>query len=219
MQEIFDSQFILKQEVKIRDFALKMQIEALLLEAFSDAKFFYRIEPKEEVHLSFQDLGNLEEACKGADAIFAPLVLHKTNNIDDVLSRLKNCLNKNGILLGNFFGLGNLQELGELFAKEDFKRCGMPIPRMLPLMEIKTVGAILQKAGFKNIVVASEEIEFEFANLKEALIFLKHSGESNCLKMRDKTLLSGNILKKYLDTYKNSIKLKFDVCFFSCLNI
>ena len=218
MQEIFDTKFILNAKQKQRDFALQMQVEALLQEALLDAKFFYGIEPENEVHLSYQDLMNLGEI-KDADVIFAPLILHKANNIDGVLNSLKKSLNNKGILLGNFFGLNNLYDLGALFANEDAKRCGMPIQRMLPFMDIKTVGSILQKAGFKNIVVASEEVEFEFPSLKDALKFLQKSGEANCLNMRDRSFLGANILKKYIENYQNPFILKFDICFFSCLNI
>jgi hypothetical protein len=218
MQEIFDTKFILNAKNKQQDFVLQMQVEALLQEALLDAKFFYGIDPENEVHLSYQNLMNLDEI-KSVDAIFAPLILHKANNIEGVLTSLKKSLNNTGILLGNFFGLGNLHDLGVLFANEDAKRCGMPIQRMLPLMDIKTVGSILQKTGFKNIVVASEEVEFEFANLKDALKFLQKSAETNCLNVRDKTFLSGNVLKKYIEKYQNPFTLKFDICFFSCLNI
>jgi hypothetical protein len=218
MQEIFDVDFILKAKAKQTDFALQMQVDALLQEALLDVKFFYGIEPKDEVHLSYQDLLKLDEI-EPSDVIFAPLVLHKANDIDGVLKALRGRLNEKGVLLGSFFGLNNLHELGVLFAEEDVKRCGMPIQRMLPLIDIKTVGGILQKAGFKNIVVASEEIEFQFSNLKQALEFLKKSGEANCLKMRDRSFLGANILKKYVENYQNPFILKFDVCFFSCLNI
>lgn len=211
MQEIFDSKFIASKKSKQTDFRLYEAVYNTLLEAVEDAKFFYGINPKK--------IALLNEGDEGADCILAPLSLHKQNDITNALKQIKAKLNKNGLFAGNFFGLNNLQELGELLAKEDVKHIGQPLHRMLPLMDIKTVGGLLQGAGFSQIVASNEVIEFEFTSLKEALHFLQSSGESNSLKLRDKTLLGGNVLKKYIASFQNPFTLKFDVCFFSCLNI
>ena len=215
MKEIFDDAFKVKSLAKHTDFTLFNSIYNILLESLEDAKFFYSINPQSSTILKN---ANLNESWK-ADAIFCPQFLHKLNNIEGVLKNVKSKLNEGGIFLGNFFGLANLKELGELLATEDVKQIGQPLHRMLPLMDIKTVGGLLQGAGFSRVVVSNEILEFEFKNLKEALYFLQKSGEANCLKLRDKTLLSGNVLKKYIASFQNPFTLKFDVCFFSCLNI
>jgi hypothetical protein len=210
MNEVFDEKFILRAGQRQADFRLYNAIYSKLLEMVEEAKFFYNISAVQTVLLQ-QDFTK-------ADCIMAPLTLHKTNNIEGVLKNIKGKLNRKGLFVGNFFGLENLRELGELLASEDAKIIGQPLVRMLPLLEIKTIGGLLQKAGFKNVMVFNEEICFDFANLKEALQFLQKSGEANCLMLRERSLLNGNVLKKYIESFKNPITLKFDVCFFSCLN-
>ena len=140
------------------------------------------------------------------------------NNIEDYFKQVQELLKENGFFIGTFFGLNNLRELGEVLAEEDIKICGQPLQRMLPLMDIKTIGMLLSKAGFKKVVVQSLEFEFGEKTLPSAFQLLRAMGEGNVLKMRDKSFFSGNVLKKYLEKYEKNIKVTFDVCFFSCFS-
>jgi hypothetical protein len=214
MQQIFDESFILKLSKRQTNFELFNHVKNTLFSNLQDAKFFYNINPK---NIFILNLDNFNEL-KDSDAVIAPMFFHKKNNIDNALKNIQSKLSERGILLGNIFGSFNLQILGSLLAGHDIKHFGKPLLRMLPAINIKTIGQLLQKHGFSKIVVSSEFVDFDFSNLKEALKFLQKSGETNCLVARDKTLLSGNVLKKYIENYQNPVRLSFEVCFFSCLN-
>lgn len=214
MQEIFDTAKILKQ-TRV-DFSLYEKVNEVLQECVEDAKFIYSFGPTSFLTLDF--LQNLAMIEGRFDVISAPLFLHKMNNIEDYFKQVKGLLNENGFFIGTFFGLNNLRELGEVLAEEDIKICGQPLQRMLPLMDIKTIGMLLSKNGFKKVVVQSLELEFGEKTLPSALKFLRDIGEGNVLKIRDKTFFSGNVLKKYLEKYEKNIKVTFDVCFFSCFS-
>jgi len=226
MQEIFDENKIKINYEKQTDYTLYEEICKIIIDDVKDIIFIHNLQPKLGFNLNPQNNffeENFKEfeistTQKGKfDYICAPLLLHKVNNLDLFLNNIKSKLNQNGIFCGNFFGLNNLQELGALLATEDISLCGQPLQRLLPLIDIKTVGMILQKNGFKNIAVSSISLSFEFENLKQALKFLKDNGESNCFKLREESLLAGTLLKKILAKYQKNITLKFDVCFFSCL--
>ena len=226
MQEIFDERKIIINAKRQTDYTLYEEICKIIIDDVKDVTFIHNLHPKLGVNLNPQN-NFFEENFKAFeisktkegkfDYICAPLLLHKVNNLDLFLNNIKARLNSNGIFCGNFFGLGNLQELGTLLAEEDISACGQPLQRLLPLIDIKTVGMILQKNGFKNIAVSSIPLSFEFESLKQALHFLKENGESNCFKLREGSLLSGSLLKKILEKYQKNITLGFDVCFFSCL--
>jgi hypothetical protein len=236
MQEIFDLKAIIMQEEKRKDFRLYNAISEILAEDLEESFLIYRKKLQKALNLNGKDgflpdllkkqgietrevnifEADFQEISDKFDLILAPLFLHKTNNIKGVLKDIKNLLLNGGMFVGTFFGLSNLQDLGILLSNEDISVCGQPLQRMLPLMDIKTIGNMLSEAGFQSPVVYSFPVSFEFENLKKALYFLKDSGEGNVLKMREKSFLSGNVLKKYLEKYKNSIILEFEICFFSC---
>jgi NADH dehydrogenase [ubiquinone] 1 alpha subcomplex assembly factor 5 len=236
MQEIFDRKAILKQEGGQKDFRLYHSISKILAEDLEESFLIYKKKLQKALNLNTKDgflpdllkkqsietrevnifEADLNEISDKFELILAPLFLHKANNIKVVLKDIKNLLLSGGMFVGTFFGLSNLQDLGILLSNEDVSICGQPLQRMLPLVDIKTIGNMLSEAGFKSPVVYSFPVSFKFENLKEALYFLKDSGEGNVLKMREKSFFSGNVLKKYLAKYQNSITLEFEICFFSC---
>lgn len=230
MQAIFDENKILRCESERTNFVLFESICEHFLDIIEDIFFIYNINPTEILDLKpqnhylaqilnpkgikvFTDIEKFEKW----NFIASILNLHKTNNIIKSLTKIKDILNVNGLFIGTFFGLNNLQKLGELLAQEDIKIIGRTLPRMLPLTDIKTVGTMLTSAGFKNTVIQSVQFVYSFQTLKEALIFLKQMGETNCFKARDDTLLGGNVLKKILANHGALITLEFEVYLFSCL--
>jgi NADH dehydrogenase [ubiquinone] 1 alpha subcomplex assembly factor 5 len=236
MQEIFDLKSIIMQGEKRKDFRLYHAISEILAEDLEESFLIYKKKLQKALNLNGKDgflpdllkkqgietrevnifEADFQEISDKFDLILAPLFLHKTNNIKGVLMDIKTLLLSGGMFVGTFFGLSNLQDLGILLSNEDISICGQPLQRMLPLVDIKTIGNMLSEAGFKSPVVYSFPVSFEFENLKQGLYFLKNSGEGNVLKIREKSFLSGNVLKKYLEKYKNSITLEFEICFFSC---
>lgn len=226
MQEIFDTEKIKINKLKQSDYTLYDEICKIILDDLEDVIFIHNLTPKRGLNLNPQN-NFFTENCKHFevtnikegrfDYICAPLLLHKMNNLDLFFTDIKQNVNPNGIFCGTFFGLENLRELGEELAKEDIKLIGQPLQRLLPVIDIKTIGMMLQKNGFKNIAVSSSTLTFEFNNLKQALQFIKNNGESNCFKMKNQSLLAGNVLKKILAKQSESVIINFDICFFSCL--
>lgn len=212
MQEIFDEKKISINKRKQTDFILLNEVEKIIEERRGDVEFIYNIRPK-----SVFTINSLTLPSAKYDCIIAPMLLHKVNDINLFLQKIKESMNGEGIFYGNFFGLNNLKGLGEFFAKEDIAYCKQPLQRILPLIDIKTIGTMLQKNGFKNVVVESVMLNFEFENLQQALKFLKENGESNCFALRNNNFLAGNILKKILAKYTENVTLEFDICFFACL--
>ena len=185
MQEIFDKKAILKNEKGQVNFDLFHEISTNLVADLPDTFFIFKQNPKTALNLNKKD-GFLTEILNKMDIlttevnffetilaeitekfplVLAPLCLHKAENIKEVLIQIKSLLTENGIFVGNFFGLSSLEELGILLASEDISICGQPLQRILPLMEIKTIGMLLSGAGFKNVVVQNVPISFNFANL------------------------------------------------------
>lgn len=226
MQLIFDEKKIAKQHLSQTSFILYKAICKIFQEDLKDILFIYQLKPATFIDLNPIDGTmkrilegiSINEAENNADIICSFMNLHKMNNIGEYLKKIKNKLNKKGIFVGNFFGISNLSSLGKLLAENDMKCKNFPFQRMLPLIDIKIFGSMLQKAGFSCPVIHSISFEQEFQNLKEALSFLKKEGETNCLKNRDHTLISSLPLKKLLEIFDKHVKLEFDICFFSCLS-
>lgn len=236
MQEIFEKSAILINEAKQTDFKLFHQVSDVIIETLEETLLIYGKVLTKALNLnkkdgyfsqkliakgiSAKDLEffntDLKEEKEKFPLILAPLCLHKVSNINETMIEIRELLNEKGIFIGTFFGLGNLEELGKLLASEDIKICGQAMQRLLPLIDIKTIGSILTKAGFKNIVIETIPISFEFESLKSALQFLKNSGEGNVLKVREKSFISGSVLKKYVDNFAKITNIQFELSVFVC---
>lgn len=239
MQEIFDVNKIIKNEARQTRFDLFEKVCNAVFEELEDAFYIHNKIPKTVLDMNPKN-GYFTSVLKEKfaeitihtiknpfnqslpkeqqfDFISSIFNLHKTSNLKISLLEIKSILNQGGIFTGSFFGTENLFELGALLAKHDFEIKNMVFNRMLPLIDIKTFGTMLLAAGFKNPVVWNVKFDYNFNNLMEAILFLKEIGETNCLKMRESSFLSANILKKILAKYKQKVTLTFDVCIFLCL--
>jgi hypothetical protein len=156
---------------------------------------------------------NKIEMSQKIDLIVAPMLLHSINNPVEELKNIASHLNKNGVFIGTFFGGKTLQELRESFiAIESQNR--FFYPHVVPMVDIKDAGKIMQLAGFSDIIVHSDIINIKYKNCQNLMRSLKYMGENNPLAKQNKGFYSKNILQKVLEYHdKKFNSTTFDVVY------
>ncbi|MCT4635596.1 MAG: class I SAM-dependent methyltransferase [Rickettsiales bacterium] len=149
------------------------------------------------------DEENLPFANEKFDLIISLLNLHKVNDLPGCLIQLRNSLKPNGILIASMLGEKTLPELRATLAKTEIEHCGGISPRMMPLIELKQLGSLLQRAKFNMPVIDKDHVEIHYSNPLELLYDLRNMGETNIMLNRNKKYVGKEFWKKFRKNYIN----------------
>lgn len=152
------------------------------------------------------------------DLVTSSLSLHWINDLPGLLIQLYKRMQTNGLLLINLFGAGTLEEL-RLSMMEADKHCyGGIAPRVIPFIEVKTLGMLLQRAGFEMPITDTETITVHYPDMLTLLHDLRYMGETNALNQRSKKPITREWLRvaqAYYRTHygdgEGGIKARFEI--------
>ena len=145
---------------------------------------------------------NLSFPDQSFDLILSNLNLHFINNIPQNLLTIRKLLKPNGLFIGSFFGEANLKELRETFLQIEQKFYNAISPRIIPNIDVKTAGMLLQKAGFFDTVSQKHSFEVEYSHPKNILNDLKNMGESNIINNKSKKFITKTFLFELTNLYQ-----------------
>jgi SAM-dependent methyltransferase len=145
------------------------------------------------------DVLDLEEGAH--DLVIHALCLHWSNDPVGQLIQAKRALVPDGLFLGVLFGGQTLSELRAVLAEVEIQALGGLSPRILPMGEIRDLGALLQRAGFALPVADSDLRKVTYGSAQALIRDLRHMGERNALGQRLKTALSRGFLMALNDRY------------------
>ncbi len=131
---------------------------------------------------------------KSFDLIINNLNLHFVNDVMTSLIQSKAILKDYGIFVSCFFGGNTLNELRDVFNKAELEMYGGISPRIIPFIDIKDAGSLVQKSGFKNVITDSQIIEISYSNILKLLQDLKNMALSNILFDRNKKFITKKML-------------------------
>lgn len=135
------------------------------------------------------------------DLILSLLNLHNINDLPRCLMQLRNSLRPNGILIASMLGERTLPELRATLIKTELEHNGGVSPRMMPCVELKQLGTLLQKTGFNMPVVDKDHLEIHYSNPLELLYDLRNMGETNIMLNRNKKYVGKEFWKKFSKNY------------------
>lgn len=141
----------------------------------------------------------LEEASQ--DLIVCGLSLHWANDPVGMLIQMRRALRPDGLLLATLFGGRSLAELRAAFAEAEIAEEGGLSPRVIPMAEIRDLGALLQRAGFAMPVADSEDLTITYADPLALLRELRAMGETNAMQDRRRTPLRRATLARMAAIY------------------
>lgn len=165
------------------------------------------------------DSDTLDLSAKSHDLIIHALALHWANDPVGQLIQCRHALKDDGLLLTASFGGQTLQELRACLAQAESDVTGGLSPRVLPMGEIRDLGALLQRAGFALPVADSLPLDVSYETVLHLMRDLRAMGESNALEGRLRSLTRRTLFARTEDLYRQSfaadgrLKATFEIIF------
>lgn len=130
------------------------------------------------------DHENLELDPGAHDLIVHALCLHWANDPVGQLIQARRALRPDGLLVAASFGGRTLIELRAALAESECATAGGLSPRILPMGEIRDLGALLQRAGFALPVADSQIRTATYRDVWSLMRDLRGMGETNAMAAR-----------------------------------
>lgn len=112
------------------------------------------------------------------DLVVSLLSLHWANDLPGALVQARLSLAPDGLFLGVLFGARTVQELRECLLAAEAEITGAASLRVAPLVEIRDLGELLQRAGFALPVTDSDLVTVRYATPLALLQDLRAMGET-----------------------------------------
>ncbi|MES2906340.1 MAG: methyltransferase domain-containing protein [Pseudomonadota bacterium] len=168
------------------------------------------------------DLENLRLEEKSFDLVFSCLGLQFANDLPGVLAQIYRSLKPGGFFLGCLASADTLKELREAFMAAEAESSGGVSPRVHPAIDVKQVGALLQRAGFIEPISDVEKYTFSYDEPLDLLKDLCIWSPGNLLIERSRKFLTRTQLKRMNKIYKKNfssaegkIRAQFDLIWYS----
>lgn len=118
------------------------------------------------------------------DLVIHAMALHWADDPVGQLVQARRALQPDGLFLGALFGGQTLAELRAVLAQAESELRGGLSARILPMAEIRDLGALLQRAGFALPVADSVRQSVAYRELNTLFSDLRAMGERNALAAR-----------------------------------
>ena len=119
------------------------------------------------------------------DAVLSSLSLHWINDLPSLLSQINNILKPDSPFIAAILGGDTLFELRTSLQLAELDRRGGVSTHTSPLADVRDVGGLLQKAGFKMLTVDVDDIIVDFPSTFALMADLQAMGESNAVLGRE----------------------------------
>lgn len=190
-------------------------------EALRDA-LAKRADKVEQVDPFASDREDLGLAPQSIDLAVSALALQFANDLPGVFAQVRRALRPDGLFLAAMIGGETLTELRQAFAAAESERDGGISPRVAPAIDVRDLGALLQRAGFALPVTDSDRLIVRYDNAFALMRDLRKMGATNVLverrrvPLRRKTLL--RMAEVYAERFSDAdgrIRATFDILWLS----
>jgi SAM-dependent methyltransferase len=165
-----------------------------------------------------------EEALPFADESFdlvtSVLSLHAINDLPGALVQIRRALKPDGLFMAALFGGETLTELRQSFARGESEVAGGVSPHVAPFADIRSLGALLQRAGFALPVADAERHIVRYRDVARLFEDLRAMGETNTVTGRRTAMSSHLMVAAALDAYRKGfaepdgrVRATFDIVY------
>lgn len=119
------------------------------------------------------------------DLVLSSLSMHWINDLPGVLAQINNVLKPDCAFMGAMFGGDTLFELRTSLQLAEQERRGGISPHVSPLADVRDVGGLLQRAGFKMLTVDVDDIIVDYPDTFALMQDLQAMGESSAVLGRE----------------------------------
>ena len=128
------------------------------------------------------------------DAVMSSMSLHWINDLPSVLAQVNNILKPDSPFLAAMLGGDSLFELRTSLQLASMDRRGGVSLNVSPLADVRDVGSLLQRAGFKMLTVDVDDLIIEFPSMFALMTDLQAMGEGNAIARREKGPIARDVL-------------------------
>ncbi len=149
-------------------------------------------------------VGDLEALPFGDGALdlaVSGLALQFVNDLPGTLAQIRRTLKPDGLFLAALIGGASLVELREAFAAAEAEVEGGVSPRVAPFVDVRELGALLQRAGFALPVTDVDRVVVRYASPVALMHDLRRMGATNALIERRRRPLRRATLKRMIEIY------------------
>jgi hypothetical protein len=167
-----------------------------------EAIAFLKLKKTTQIHKITRDTEILPTTIHNQNAIIALLTCHTLNDLVGYFIQIKNALQEDGVFIASFFGENCVTLVKNAFMNAELDLTQSCHNRFHPVIDIRTLGGLLQRAGFNVPVADTENYTVRYKNLTSMIADIRNMGESNCFNILPKPLTKSvykqalNILEK-----------------------
>jgi SAM-dependent methyltransferase len=135
------------------------------------------------------------------DLLVSGLSLQFVNDLPGTLVQIRRALKPDGLLLAALAGGDTLTELRQCFAAAEIETQGGISPRVIPFLDVRGAGALLQRAGFALPVADVDRLTVRYPSVMALMHDLRAMGATNLLVERSRRLLKRATLERVVQIY------------------
>ncbi len=135
------------------------------------------------------------------DLIVSLLALQWVNDLPGTLAQIRAALKPDGLFLAAIVGGDTLAELRTAFAAAEAETTGGASPRVAPFADVRSLGALLQRAGLALPVADQDRHTVRYASALTLMRDLRAMGAGNALSERSRRPLRRATLARTVAAY------------------
>jgi SAM-dependent methyltransferase len=156
------------------------------------------------------------------DLVVSGLALQFVNDLPGALVQIRRTLKPDGLFLAALMGGETLTELRQAFAAAEAEVEGGASPRVAPFADVRSMGALLQRAGFALPVTDIDRVSARYDSPLRLMHDLRRMGATNVLAERRRAPLQRRTLRRLIEIYaerfadpNGRVRASFDIIWLS----
>ncbi|PHH76653.1 hypothetical protein CDD82_3896 [Ophiocordyceps australis] len=137
------------------------------------------------------------------DLVLSSLSLHWINDLPGVLSQIHNVLKPDCPFIGAMIGGDTLFELRTAIQLAEQEKRGGISPHVSPMADVRDVGGLMQRAGFKMLTVDVDDIIVDYPDTMALMRDLQAMAENNAILGREMGPIRRDVLDATETFYKD----------------
>lgn len=125
-------------------------------------------------------------APESLDLVVSMLSLHLVDDLPGTLVQIRRALVPDGLFLACLLGGQTLHELRDALMAAELELSGGVSPRVIPFLDVRDLGGLLQRAGFALPVTDTDRVTVRYADMFGLLADLRAMGATNPLVERSR---------------------------------
>jgi SAM-dependent methyltransferase len=138
------------------------------------------------------------------DALFSVLDLQGVNDVPGALIQMRRALKPDGLLLACLFAGDTLSELRQSWLAAESSVTGGASPRVAPMIDVRELGALLQRAGLALPVADLDRTIVRYPDAVALIHEIRELGLSNALNGRAKRFTRRDVMAAAVNHYQRN---------------